>query len=143
MRYFDTYMLPYSFLPNLINDCSFSEDHGKLFQNCKLVVLIDLSVNSSFLEEVYRTIRVAIFVRVFGSSGKNSNVLNLRGKITNNIPQTHRIPFGKLKYPWDPIKKKFQVPACYALLKNDEIDSSAKKKLIIHACIFTFIITYF
>lgn len=69
---------------------------------CKLVVLFDLSVNSRFLEEVYRTIRVAISVGVSGSSGKNSNVLNLRSKITINIPQTHRIPFGKLKYPWDP-----------------------------------------
>lgn len=72
-----------------------------------MVVLFDLSVNSSFLEEVYRTIRVAISVGVSGSSGKNSNVLNLRSKITINIPLTHRIPFGKVKYPWDPLKKKF------------------------------------
>lgn len=53
MRYFDIYMFLYFFLLNLINDCLLLEDYGKLFQNCKLVVLIDLSVNLSFFEEVY------------------------------------------------------------------------------------------
>lgn len=66
---------------------------------------------------------------VSGSHGKYSNVLKLRSKITKNIPQTHRISLGKLKYPWDPLKKKF---SC-ALLKNDEIDSSVNKSLYMHA----------